>query len=205
MTCRAHNAQPNAAHSAIAKFTLPSFRHKIAPGSSFTLITQNVDGLSQRALEHELSSSTSEDSRWNTSEQPKIIEMHGKLFDVLCTSESCQHSEFNLDSPICKGLAGTENLVEDGVMDPDIPHSALPHCSKCNSLARPGVVWFGESLFHADEIEEIVDRADLCLVVGTSSTVSHQLEGYRCFVQSLFHRSTLLQCMQPWSRIIRGR
>ena len=35
----------------------------------------------------------------------------------------------------------------------------------------PGVVWFGEVPYHLQEIDEIVQKADLAIVVGTSSTV----------------------------------
>jgi NAD+-dependent protein deacetylase sirtuin 5 len=52
-----------------------------------------------------------------------------------------------------------------------IPIEALPKCAKCGSLARPGVVWFGEGIPLLDEIEKLVEQADLCLVIGTSSTV----------------------------------
>lgn len=50
----------------------------------------------------------------------------------------------------------------------------LPHCEKegCNGLLRPAVVWFGESIPRLEEIDNVVDRADLCIVVGTSSVVS---------------------------------
>jgi len=91
------------------------------------------------------------------------------LFDVKCTS--CDHVEFNRSSPICQGLAGTEKLVEKNAMDPEIPLNSLPRCSDCGALARPGVVWFGEEIPNLKDIDDIVADADLCLVVGTSSTV----------------------------------
>lgn len=152
---------------ALAKFSIPAIRNNIAPGSTFTLITQNVDGLSRRALENVALNQES-------TQQPYMLEMHGKLFDVICTSSSCGHTESNFNSPICAALSGTERFYESGSPDsvPDIPLEDLPRCSKCGVLARPGVVWFGETLHHSDEIDEIVDKADLCLVVGTSSTVS---------------------------------
>ncbi|KAF9076405.1 DHS-like NAD/FAD-binding domain-containing protein [Rhodocollybia butyracea] len=158
--------KPNAAHAAIARFSLPSIRQSIAPDSKFTLITQNVDGLSPLALEDALSKSTDAADK---AAQKSVIEMHGRLFDVQCTE--CNHVEFNRSSPICKGLEGTEQLVEKNAMDPEIPFSSLPRCSSCGVLARPGVVWFGESIPHLEVIEDIVAEADLCIVVGTSSTV----------------------------------
>jgi len=41
----------------------------------------------------------------------------------------------------------------------------------CGALARPGVVWFDEKPYKLDEINSLVYKADLCLVIGTSSTV----------------------------------
>ena len=151
---------------------MASFRDQIAPDSTFTLVTQNVDGLSVRANQ-EISEKYPIDSAVQDPAlpQPTLIEMHGRLFDVLCNKKRCKHREFNTTSPICEALAGTEELVEHGTNDPEIDLSALPRCSKCGSLARPGVVWFGERPHHMGLIDDLVAKADLCLVIGTSSTV----------------------------------
>lgn len=167
---RALKARPNAAHAAIASFSLPWIRHAVAPDSTFTLITQNVDGLSARALESVEASATASEGYSATEEQPKLLEMHGRIFDVLCSSDSCGHVEYDTTSPICEGLAGTEVMVSEGTLDPEIPVESLPRCSKCGSLTRPGLVWFGEMPQYLDTIDQLVKRADLCIVVGTSST-----------------------------------
>lgn len=99
--------------------------------------------------------------------------MHGRVFDVLCDSRKCGHCETISRSPICPALGGTEELVESGVIEPTIDKADLPRCSKCGALARPGVVWFGEEPRHLPGIQRLVNQATLCLVVGTSSTVSH--------------------------------
>ncbi|KAF8897309.1 DHS-like NAD/FAD-binding domain-containing protein [Infundibulicybe gibba] len=174
-------AQPNGAHMALAEFSLPSIRHTIVPESSFTLVTQNVDGLSPRAMEKVLSQPDVEAHVFPPG-QPGMIEMHGRLFDVKCTLRTCKHVEFNTASPICEALKGTEELVNAGSTDPDIPISELPRCSKCNALARPGVVWFGETPQKLDLIDDLVEQADLCLVVGTSSTV-YPAAGYASEIQ----------------------
>lgn len=164
-------ASPNAAHYALARFSMEQFRNTVAPGSTFTLITQNVDGLSRRALDEVLSQTQSASPAETT--QPYVLEMHGRLMEVLCTSQQCMHRENNISSPICPALAGTEQILElADRQEPEIPVEDLPRCSKCGSLARPGVVWFEERPWHLDEIGELVQKADLCLVVGTSSTVS---------------------------------
>ncbi|KAF5387798.1 hypothetical protein D9615_000186 [Tricholomella constricta] len=173
-------ALPNAAHFSLAVLSLASARENVAPDATFTLITQNVDGLSARALEQTLSAHTAQSDVQD--EALKLLEMHGRLFDVKCTSKSCGHTEFDTTSPICASLAGTEALIAAGDAEPDIQVAELPRCSKCNALARPGVVWFHEIPLHLRAIRSLVNRADLCLVVGTSSTV-YPAAGYASQVQ----------------------
>lgn len=50
---------------------------------------------------------------------------------------------------------------------------APPRCPACGGLARPGVVWFGESLPEEalTRAWALAERCDLCLVVGTSGLV----------------------------------
>ncbi|KAF8835290.1 DHS-like NAD/FAD-binding domain-containing protein [Paxillus ammoniavirescens] len=44
-------------------------------------------------------------------------------------------------------------------------------CVECGALARPDIVWFGKMPHHMDKINKLVLKADIILVVGTSSTV----------------------------------
>lgn len=67
-----HNATPNSGHTALA--TLENEKDK------FTLITQNIDGLHQKA-----------GSR-------NIIEIHGSIWDLRCTE--CSHTEKNYEVPL---------------------------------------------------------------------------------------------------------
>lgn len=164
----------------------------------------------------------------------KFFEMHGRVYDVLCTDPKCGHREKNQNHPIVPALGVEESssaqpeegdaianasrqaqvpllpeehatidtsnqdssdkdlpaprgpllsairnnpiasLRKTGKLPPlerAIPLSELPRCTKCGALARPGEVWFGEAAMHMDEILKLVDEADMCLVVGTSSTV----------------------------------
>lgn len=144
---------------ALAVLSVPEKLKTIAPSAKFTLITQNVDGLSARAFQEVCPSGS-----------PPLFEMHGRLFETLCTV--CKDRVANFDSPICPALAGTEELVEKHE-EPVIPLEDLPRCQKpgCGGLLRPGVVWFEEIPHYLDEINVIVDEADLALVVGTSSVV----------------------------------
>ncbi|EIN10692.1 DHS-like NAD/FAD-binding domain-containing protein [Punctularia strigosozonata HHB-11173 SS5] len=181
---KALRCSPNAAHHAIARLSVPSIRNAIAPHSTFTLITQNVDGLSQRALDElqkELAIASEGVLRIESGmtvldgvDDPVLIEMHGRLFDVKCARGrrgGCGHVELDFSSPICDALAGTENVMEEIEAGPNIPSILLPRCRGCGELARPGVVWFGERPQHLTTIDNILDTADMCLVVGTSSTV----------------------------------
>jgi len=179
-------AQPNAAHDALALFSIPTIRNTLThpDGSTFHHITQNIDGLSMRSLATvyaaqnlPIPTATTTDSNG----RPILLEMHGRLFDLLCTKKQCRHVDFDTSSPVCPALAGTENIMAgpdiqdvDSPTVPEGPHIAdadLPRCSKCGSLARPGVVWFGETPKYLNTIDEIINEADLCLVIGTSSVV----------------------------------
>jgi len=156
MPYSALKAKPNAAHLALATISNPEYRRVIAPSAKFTLITQNVDGLSVKAFQKACPGL-----------EPNIYEMHGRLLDTLCTD--CGDCEHNAASPICPALKET---FSDNTAVREIPLEDLPRCRKCGGLLRPGVVWFDEIPHHLDEIGKIVDEADVALIVGTSSTVS---------------------------------
>lgn len=81
----------------------------------------SVDGLSIRALKE--------------GENPPI-EMHGSLFRTRCTS--CSTEKANFDSPICAGLAGTEDLSKEYRA---VSLKDLPRCQEngCGGLLRPAV------------------------------------------------------------------
>ncbi|TPP64924.1 NAD-dependent protein deacylase [Fasciola gigantica] len=127
---------------------------------SFTIITQNVDGLHLRAGSE------------------NVIELHGNLYKTRCTQ--CGTIRENHDSPICPALAGRGAPVFDPKLHPRIPEKNLPHCTElnkkgvvCSGLLRPHIVWFGESL-DADVLRQVriaMTSADVCLVVGTSAVV----------------------------------
>ncbi len=79
----------------------------------------------------------------------KLSEIHGNIWKVRCTG--CGRVEDNRDVPI----------------------ALLPSCSHCQSLLRPHIVWFGESLF-ADDLDRCsraLRDCDVLLVIGTSGVV----------------------------------
>jgi len=81
-----------------------------------------------------------------------ILEIHGNIWQARCTECPCVFSE---------------------PRDP-LPLPDLPVCPDCGGLARPYVVWFGES--YDSELmvaaQDAIFRADLLLVAGTSGMVS---------------------------------
>ncbi|BCW99011.1 MAG: NAD-dependent deacylase [Armatimonadota bacterium] len=87
----------------------------------------------------------------------KLVKIHGDLMEIWC----CRcHWKSVLDRPVSP----------DSLRTPD----DLPRCPDCGSLARPGVVWFGEMLPPA-AIERAISFtavAEVLLTVGTSGLVS---------------------------------
>jgi NAD+-dependent protein deacetylase sirtuin 5 len=90
------------------------------------------------------------------------------------------HSNTQQVSPLAAlhaSLHSPPTLRKTGLLPPPppprIPDSELPRCTKCGALARPGEVWFGEAAMHMEKISKKVEEADLCLVIGTSATVSY--------------------------------
>jgi NAD-dependent deacetylase len=77
-----------------------------------------------------------------------VLEVHGDIWATKCTS--CDRRS---------------RLLE--------PAGDLPTCPVCGALLRPDVVWFGESLDAAvlQSVYSHLERADLCLVIGTSALV----------------------------------
>jgi NAD-dependent deacetylase sirtuin 5 len=79
-------------------------------------------------------------------------------------------------NPLQEILVSLAPIITDEMRKEVIPVAELPHCPKCNSLLRPGVVMFGEPLSQAmfDEINAWIDaekKLDLMLVIGTTAQV----------------------------------
>lgn len=157
------HASPNPAHYALAELA----RRK----PEFLTISQNVDGLSQRA-QHP---------------RGQLELLHGSLFDLRCTGFDCDYVEKdNFKDPLVPALEIPKD-PNDPSKDMDISlitsplqevqDNELPRCPKCKKeLLRPGVVWFGEAL-PKDTISRVdswihkPEKIDLLLVIGTSAVV----------------------------------
>lgn len=130
---------PNEGHRALARFALSH--------GGVTLVTQNVDGLHQRAAREEAH---------DRDPSPAIpLELHGSLLRDRCSGCGCR-SDAEIPPP-----GDTDRSV------------VVRRCRSCEARLRPDVVWFGEMLDQAT-LQQAFDAAaacDLCLVVGTSSLV----------------------------------
>ena len=117
-------AMPNPGHYALVNLENEK--------TNFTLVTQNIDGL------HQLTGNRN------------IIEMHGNLWQIRCTS--CGVVEENHDVPL---------------------KEIHPKCKNCDALGRPNVVWFGEMIPMPiiDNILIAIDKCQVMLIVGTSGIV----------------------------------
>jgi NAD-dependent deacetylase len=116
-------AVPNAGHKALAEMERKNMQ--------FMLLTQNIDGLHQRAG------------------TDNIVELHGSVWRLRCT--------------MCLGEWEYRGELDEG----------MPFCGSCHGLARPAVVWFGESLKQSEWDRAV--RASYCdtmMVVGTSALVN---------------------------------
>ncbi|XP_066158765.1 NAD-dependent protein deacylase-like [Euwallacea fornicatus] len=142
-------AKPNNAHIALAKFEEDCKKLN----KKFHLITQNVDGLHQRAG------------------SKNVIELHGALNKIRCTE--CKVIEENVDIPICEALKDRGNPLASEKDLPPINIEDLPKCTQCGQLVRPHIVWFGESLDPniLQMAKNLIESCDFCLVIGTSSVV----------------------------------
>jgi NAD-dependent SIR2 family protein deacetylase len=156
---RIHTARPNAAHRALAALE--------AGGPVAGVITQNVDGLHQRA-----------GSR-------RVIDLHGRLDRVECLDcggvmrrDAYQGllQRFNSDwGELDAGNAPDGDADLDGL---PFHRFQVPDCPGCGGLIRPSVVFFGEGVPRprVDAAMARLRAADALLVVGSSLMV---WSGYR--------------------------
>ena len=82
-----------------------------------------------------------------------LVRLHGSIWDLGCW-------------PDCAG--DPRRWRDERVPLPVMP----PRCPRCNGLARPGVVWFGESLAAEDLRQaDALTHCDVFIAAGTSAVV----------------------------------
>jgi NAD-dependent SIR2 family protein deacetylase len=147
-------ARPNAGHEALAM--LEGARHLGA------LLTQNVDGLHQRAGSH------------------AVLELHGNIHSVVCLDcggrvprAFVQHQLNELNPQVADAAAQPlpdgDAQVEPAFLD----DFRLPTCSHCGGALMPDVVFFGDNVPTARTACALaqMEAADALLVVGSSLMV----------------------------------
>ena len=148
------HAQPNAAHVALTQLE--------QQGRVELLVTQNVDGLHQRA-----------GSR-------RVTELHGSIRQVVClacaatVTRASVQARLVMDNPAFAALGA--RTAPDG--DADLDNASfdafcVPACESCGGLLKPDVVFYGASvpLERAARAMEALMRADAVLVTGSSLMV----------------------------------
>ncbi len=153
------SAQPNAAHDALAAFE--------ATGRLRYLVTQNVDGLHQKAG------------------SVRVSDLHGRVDRVRCLDCGQTSSRLEFQQRLSEmnptWRHHQASYAPDGDADLDGVRFELfhvPECARCSGTLKPDVVFFGESVprGRVDEAMANVDACDLFLVVGSSLMV---WSGYR--------------------------
>jgi NAD-dependent SIR2 family protein deacetylase len=146
-------AKPGAAHHALAAWE--------RSGSLAHLVTQNVDGLHQRA-----------GSR-------AVIDLHGRLDVVLCldcgerTSRASMQAAIAASNPEWQAVAAPapdgDAEIDGRAVDAFVP----PRCPHCGGLLKPDVVFFGENVPgpRYESARDALAGADALLIAGSSLMV----------------------------------
>jgi len=163
----AAGAQPNVSHRVVAELG--------DAGRVTGLVTQNVDGLHQRAGSQ------------------GVIELHGSIGQVICLSCATRYPRADIQrwlwqhNPEFRDVSALPAADGDAHLEsPLFDNFAVPVCERCEGLLKPDVVFFGESVprerVAAGRLA--LDAADAVLVIGSSLTV---FSGYRFCVWAHEH------------------
>jgi NAD-dependent SIR2 family protein deacetylase len=159
---RMRTADPNEGHRALAR---------LDPG---LLITQNVDGLHERA-----------GSR-------RLVALHGRIAEVVClgcratSSRVALHERLEALNPGYADRHRAAATRPDGDVDlEDTAGFVVPGCTECGGILKPHVVFFGENVppprverCYAS-VDELAATGGALLVAGSSLTVMSGLRFVR--------------------------
>jgi NAD-dependent SIR2 family protein deacetylase len=170
-------AQPNRSHHAITRLQ--------QSGMVDAVITQNVDGLHQRA------GTTS------------VINLHGYANDVLCMGcgYHCPRLEVHEQSlrlnPQFAGYSAAVAPDGDADLDVDFSQFEVVGCPRCQGILKPDVVYFGDNVptERVAQANQALASSGALLVVGSSLMV---FSGYR-FCRAAYRSA------QPVALLNRGR
>ncbi|KAA0010440.1 NAD-dependent protein deacetylase [Billgrantia pellis] len=169
-----HGARPGAAHRALARLE--------ASGIVQGLITQNVDGLHQKA-----------GSR-------RVIDLHGRAEQVRCMGCGALrmrhdlHTELAERNPRWREMKASVRPDGDADLETDFSDFDVPGCGRCGrGIWKPDVVFFGDSVprERVARARALVDAAEALLVVGSSLMV---YSGYR-FVRQAVEAGKPVACL----------
>lgn len=147
-------AAPNAAHLALAKWQ--------QTGRLAQLLTQNVDGLHERAGSRQ------------------VIDLHGRIDRVLCMQCQALYSRAQVQRHLAELNPGWTGLEAMAAPDGDADLHGLsfgqflvPACESCGGMLKPDVVFFGENVPRArfESARAALQAAQALLVVGSSLMV----------------------------------
>ena len=147
-------AVPNGGHLALARLQ----KH----GSVSGLLTQNVDGLHQRAG------------------SPSVLELHGNVHRVVCLHCRLEFSRAFIQTMLDEANPELANVLAtplpdgDAAIEPDAwAEFHLPWCVHCGGALSPEVVFFGDGIPQARTARALASMAaaDALLVVGSSLMV----------------------------------
>lgn len=153
------DAAPNEAHVALARLE--------QRGNIELLITQNVDGLHQKA-----------GSR-------NVVDLHGRVDSVRCLRCARSHSRSTVQELLRRSnewpTQPSASVLPDGDMEAPqalLDDIELPLCPDCGGDLRPDVVFFGGSVpsERVKKCQQALEQADALLVLGSSLMV---FSGYR--------------------------
>jgi NAD-dependent SIR2 family protein deacetylase len=163
---RMGRAEPNAGHTALAGLE--------ARGVCTAVITQNVDGLHERAG------------------SSRLVALHGRIADVVClscgdrTSRALLQHRMAEDNPGWLDRHAAAPARPDGDVETDATTDfRVPRCLRCGGVLKPDVVYFGENVPKPrvqrcyDLVDEAAQRGCALLVLGSSLTVMSGLRFVR--------------------------
>lgn len=156
-------ARPNPAHEALAQLQ--------SAGRVRRLVTQNVDGLHQRAGSAD------------------VLELHGSIHEVGCMDCRARFPREQVQAQLAQAnprfatLQAAQAPDGDADLETGFDDFTLPDCPACGGLLKPDVVFYGDGVPRArlDSALDALAQSDALLVVGSSLMV---YSGYRFCVKA---------------------